>query len=56
MNSKIKQQQTLITSKTLAPFKKKLNNEVSIPSDELETKQIILNHQKDMGPVYKNVW
>ena len=38
-NSKIKQQQTLITSKTLCPFQKtKLKNKVKVASDKTETK------------------
>ena len=41
-NSKIKQQQTLITSKILCPFKKtKFKNIVNIPSDKPKAKKII---------------
>ena len=56
-NSKIKQQQqqTLITSKTLCPFKKtKFNNKVNIPSDKPETKENNLQIiRKDMDQSIK---
>ena len=55
MKSKIKQQQTIVTSKTLHPIKK-TNNEVKMASDTNQTKQNNLYFaRKDMGPVHNKV-
>ena len=58
-NIRIKQQQqTLITSATLCPFKKKQNNsKFKIASDEVQTKQNNLYiTRKDMGPDHNKAW
>ena len=57
-NSKNKQQQqTLFTSKFCPFLKTKLNNEVIVAADEIETKQNNLYFtRKDMGPVHNKVW
>ena len=58
-NSEIKQQQqTLITSKNLCPFKKtKPNYEVKVASDKTEIRQNNLYFtRKDMGPVHNKTW